>query len=178
MGLIEASHAPARTSAQDAWPVRVGRAGLLATTALCGGLWGAAAWAQPAPNALPTNGTVVAGPSTIAANGNQMVVTQGTQRAAINWNSYSIGANAGVTYVQPNSSSISLNRVTGNDPSQIFGRLTANGQVWLSNPNGILFGRTARIDVAGLVAATANRPDRDFRDSSKGRLNFRPPGQP
>src|SRR5262249_25665697 len=73
--------------------------------------------------------------------------------------------------------SITLNRVTGNDPSQIFGRLTSNGQVWLSNPNGILFGRTARIDVAGLVAATANISDNEFMNGT-GQFRFDQAGRP
>ena len=89
------------------------------TTALVSALWAVDAAAQPAPNALPTGGAVAAGQSTIASNGANMTITQGTQRSAINWNSYSIGANGSVTYVQPNAQAISLNRVLGNDPSQI-----------------------------------------------------------
>src|SRR5262249_60706416 len=113
----------------------------------------------------------------ISTNGANMTIVQGTDRSASNWQSYNIGSGASVTYVQPNSGSISLNRVVGNDPSQIFGRLTANGQVWLSNPNGILFGRTARIDVAGLVAATANISDNDFMNGN-GRFTFDQGGRP
>jgi filamentous hemagglutinin family protein len=153
------------------------RAALLVTTALVSALWAVDAAAQPTQNALPTGGAVAAGQSTIASNGANMVITQGTQRSAINWNSYNIGANASVTYVQPNAQAISLNRVVGNDPSQIFGRLTANGQVWLSNPNGILFGRSARIDVAGLVAATANITDQEFMTGT-GQFRFEQAGRP
>jgi filamentous hemagglutinin family protein len=155
----------------------VRRAALLATSALAGVLWAAAATAEPAANALPNGGVVSAGQSTITANGAAMTITQGTDRSAINWNGYNVGANASVTYIQPGAGSISLNRVVGNDPSQIFGRLTANGQVWLSNPNGILFGRSARIDVAGLVAATSNITDNEFMTGT-GRFRFDQAGRP
>jgi filamentous hemagglutinin family protein len=153
---------------------------LLATTMLASPAAMTAARAQaPAPGTLPQGPHVTAGQAAIAGAGSQMTITQGSQRAAINWQSYSIGASAGLTYVQPNAQSIALNRVVGNDPSQIFGRLTANGQVWLINPNGILFGRSARVDVAGLVAATANitMSDQDFVNGTGGRVAFGAPGR-
>jgi hypothetical protein len=84
------------------------RATLFAATALCGALYAANVEAQPATNALPTGGAVTAGQSTIASSGANMT-TQGTARTPINWNSYSVGANASVTYVQPNARAISLN---------------------------------------------------------------------
>ena len=90
---------------------------------------GQPAWAELNLNALPAGGNVVAGQSQISQNNDQLNITQSTQKSIINWNNYNIGANATVNYVQPNSSAISLNRVTGQDPSQIFGKLNANGQV-------------------------------------------------
>src|SRR5262249_4763809 len=86
---------------------------LLGTTALCGLLWSHDAAAQPAPGTLPTGGQVTAGQSTVSTAGSQLTITQASQRAAINWQSYSIGSAAGVTYVQPNAQAISLNRVVG-----------------------------------------------------------------
>ena len=74
---------------------------------------------------------MVAGQLQISQNNNQLNITQTTQKSIINWNSYNIGANATVNYVQPNARAISLNRVVGIDPSQIFGKLNSNGQVWL-----------------------------------------------
>ena len=125
-------------------------------------LFAAASWADPAPNALPTGGLVVSGQSTISQNGNLLNIQQTTQKSIINWNTYNIGANAAVNYVQPNASAISLNRVLSADPSFIFGHLNANGQVWLINPNGVLFGQSAQVNVGGLLASTLNIADEDF----------------
>ena len=91
---------------------------------------------------LPKGGQVVAGSAAIAQpTANQMVITQSTQRVAINWQTFNIGAGYGVQFVQPSSSAIAVNRVIGiNGPSQILGTLTANGQVYIVNPSGVVFG--------------------------------------
>ncbi len=114
-------------------------------------------------HANPTGGNVVAGSATINNRGNGTLdINQSTGKAIINWKDFSIGANETVNFRQPGSNSITLNRVVGNDPSAIFGRLNANGTVMLVNPNGVLFGKGARIDVGGLIATTANISDKDF----------------
>jgi filamentous hemagglutinin family protein len=88
---------------------------------------------------------------------------------AINWQSFGIGTGEGVRFVQPNGNSVALNRVLGPDPSSILGSLSANGKVFLVNPNGILFGRGAQVNVGGLVASTLNISDSDFM---AGRYQF------
>ncbi|WP_199540970.1 two-partner secretion domain-containing protein [Paraburkholderia kururiensis] len=112
--------------------------------------------------ALPTGGQVSAGSGTISQGGSTMTVSQGSQSLAINWNSFNVAAPETVNFVQPNKSSIALNRVVGSDPSAIYGKLNANGQVFLVNPNGILFGKGAQVNVGGLVASTQNITDADF----------------
>lgn len=126
--------------------------------------------------ANPTGGQVIAGNATIhQESATKIGITQTTDRVVIDWQKYSIGANEQVQYYQPSASSVSLNRVVGQDPSQILGRLTANGQVFLVNPNGIYFGKNAQIDVAGLVASTHNIRNEDFM---AGRYLFNIPGKP
>jgi filamentous hemagglutinin family protein len=126
--------------------------------------------------ANPQGGQIVAGSATIVQETAAKVgITQTTDKAIIDWQKYSIGASEHVQYYQPSAASVTLNRVVGQDPSQILGRLTANGQVFLVNPNGIFFGKNAQIDVAGLVASTHNIRNEDFL---AGKYNFNIPGNP
>jgi len=113
-------------------------------------------------SALPTGGQVTAGQATIGQAGNTLNVKQSTQNLAVNWNSFNIGASETVNFVQPNSSAIALNRVLGSDASAIYGKLSANGQVFLLNPNGVLFGKGAQVNVGGLVASTLSLSDADL----------------
>ncbi|KAF0146858.1 MAG: filamentous hemagglutinin, partial [bacterium] len=112
-------------------------------------------WAEPAlaEGVLPTGGQIVAGQGSISQSGTAMTITQTTQKMIATWDGFSIGARNSVAFVQPDASATALNRVLGQDPSQILGTLTANGQVFLVNPNGIVFGAGARVDVGGLVAS-------------------------
>jgi filamentous hemagglutinin family protein len=119
--------------------------------------------------ALPTNGAVSAGNANITAGIGSMTINQSSQNAAINWQSFGIGAGEAVSFIQPNSSAITLNRVLGSDPSHILGSLSANGNVFLINPNGVIFGQGAQINVGGLVASTQNITDSDFM---AGRFKF------
>ena len=112
--------------------------------------------------ALPVGGVVTAGGASISSGAAGTTITQSTPNAAINWQSFSIGQSETVRFVQPNSSSVALNRVLGSDPSSIMGSLSANGKVFLLNPNGILFGKGASVKVGGLVATTLNITDGDF----------------
>ena len=85
-----------------------------------------------------------------------------TDKAIINWQTFDIASGASVNYTLPNSKSFTLNRVIGDDPSKIFGSLTSNGQIYLLNPRGILFGAGSRVNAAGLVASTMAMKDEDF----------------
>lgn len=110
--------------------------------------------------AMPTDGVVKSGQATISSVvDNTMNINQTTDRVAIDWTSFDIAANETVNFVQPNANSIALNRVTGNDVSEIYGALNANGKVFLINTSGILFGEGASINVSGLVASTGELKD-------------------
>ncbi len=139
---------------------------LLAVMLVC-----ANAHAEPADHALPANGQVVAGQSSISRQGSSLNITQGSQKAIINWQDYNIGAQASVNYQQPNAGAVSLNRVVSANPTEISGKLNANGQVWLINPNGVVFGKNAQVNAGGLAASTLNITDQDFLNARKAQFN-------
>lgn len=112
--------------------------------------------------AQPMGGVVSAGAATIGGTSGNMTIAQTTANVVINWQSFGIKAGESVQFVQPGSSSVALNRVRGTDPSNILGSLTANGKVFLVNPNGILFGQGSSVNVGGLVASTLAISDANF----------------
>lgn len=135
---------------------------LLLGAAVSGAL-AAPAIAQTTSTTLPTGGQVDAGAATISTSAaGSMQIDQSTSRAVINWQSFSIGSGAWVRFNQPGASSVVLNRVVGGSASEIFGRLTSNGQVFLSNPNGVLFAPGASVEVGSLFATTLSITDQDF----------------
>jgi len=121
--------------------------------------------AAQARTALPEEGRVVAGQATVVRQDQTLTVTQHTRRAVLEWHSFDIGADASVRFVQPSTSSVTLNRVLGGDPSRIAGRLQANGHVYLVNPAGVLFAPGARVDVGRLLASRADIDTRRFMDN-------------
>lgn len=114
----------------------------------------------------PQGGQVVAGSATIQQAGNTTTINQSTNRAAIDWTSFSVGKAESVRFNQPSTSAITLNRVTGTESSQILGSMSANGQVFILNPNGVLFGKGAQVNVGGLVASTHGMSNADFMDGN------------
>ena len=122
-----------------------------------------------AASAQPTGASVVAGQAQVSSSGATTTVNQSTAKAIINWQNFSVGAGAAVQFNQPSASAITLNRVTGSNISTIDGAIRANGQVWLLNPNGLLFGSGATINVGGLLATTSDIANQDFMG---GRYNF------
>ena len=143
----------------------VSRLHRLAIALLCG-----LALAGSPVQAGPRDGKVISGVVDFEQpDASRLNVIQGTDRAIVDWRSFSIGAGEHVDFQQPSSTSMTLNRVTGSARSDIFGRLTANGTVLLINPSGILFGQGATVDVSGLVATTIDLRNDDFL---KGRFDF------
>ncbi|WP_151951302.1 two-partner secretion domain-containing protein, partial [Aliarcobacter butzleri] len=111
----------------------------------------------------PTGGIVTSGNANISQNGNTTNINQSSQKATINWQSFDIKNGETVNFNQPNSNSITLNRVIGNEKSIIDGALNANGQVWILNSNGTLFGKNAKVNTSGLLVTTKNISDDDFQ---------------
>ncbi|MCC6706438.1 MAG: filamentous hemagglutinin family protein [Gammaproteobacteria bacterium] len=105
------------------------------------------------------------GVASVMTRGNTLTVTQHASRAVLNWQSFDIAKGRGVRFAQPSSNAIALNRIHQGSPSQIFGDLTANGQIYLINQNGIVFGRSARVDTQSLVASSLDMDDALFGKS-------------
>lgn len=103
---------------------------------------------------LPQNHNVVVGEATFSTAGNKMTINQSSHTTQIEWHSFDIGKNKEVEFQQPTTNSVAYNRVIGGNASQIQGKLTANGKVYLANPNGVIITKGAEINVAGLLATT------------------------
>ncbi len=128
-----------------------------------------------AAQAGPSGGQVTAGTGQITQSGATTTINQASQNLSLNWATFNIGSQETVNFVQPSSSAIAVNRILDPNGSQIFGHLNANGQVYLINPNGILFGAGAQVNVGGLVASTLDTSDtvgggasRSFSGSGSG----------
>ncbi|HCN91315.1 MAG TPA: hypothetical protein DIT28_19425, partial [Oxalobacteraceae bacterium] len=122
----------------------------------------------------PVGPQVVSGQASMTSQGKLLTITNSPD-AIINWQNFSIGADEVTRFIQQSSSSAVLNRIVGQDPSQVLGALQSNGRVFLINPNGILFGRGAQVDVNGLVASTLDLGNKDFL---AGKLNFKAGANP
>ena len=142
--------------------------GILALAALPGVERSPAATALPVPCAT---GSCVNGPSTWLGSGkatfvqsaNTLTVKQSSANATLNWASFNVGADGKVVYQQPGATSIALNRIFSASPSNIFGQVTANGQIYLLNANGIIFGPKAQVNVGSMIASSLNISDSTFQ---------------
>lgn len=122
---------------------------------------------MPAVHAAPTGGQVTAGSGAISQTGSNTTINQASQNLSLNWQSFNIGAHESVNFMQPNASAIAVNRIADTSASQILGSLNSNGQVFLINPNGIVFGAGAQVNVGGLVASTLGMSDSDLSAATR-----------
>jgi filamentous hemagglutinin family protein len=121
----------------------------------------------PLAQASPGGGKVVSGTGSISQAGNSTDIHQSSQTLSIDWQSFNVSAQQSVDFFQPSASAVAVNRIIDANGSQILGRLTANGQVFLINPNGIVFGKGAQVNVGGLVASTLDLNDASLAGSSR-----------
>lgn len=130
-----------------------------------------------AAHANPAGGHVVGGAATIQGQETPgVIVNQLSQSAIIDWQSFNIAPGETTKFIQPNAAAVALNRVTGDkSPSSIFGSLSANGRIFLVNPEGFIFGPSAKINTAAFLATTHDITNDDFL---AGRYKFGIPGNP
>ncbi|SDR33569.1 filamentous hemagglutinin family N-terminal domain-containing protein [Paraburkholderia fungorum] len=171
---IVASELARRRSGNGGSTVRHGVRHVITVLATCAPfLWSGTVYSAGGP----IGGQVTAGSATISQSGTKTTIQQGSPTLQLSWQSFNVGAAQSVDFVQPGRSSIAVNRILGSTPSQILGRLSANGQVWLINPNGVLFGPSAQVNVGGIVASTLdldsgtlNSNNRVFAGNGKGAI--------
>lgn len=104
-------------------------------------------------------------------NGNFVDVTinQTQSRALLSWESFNVGRDTTLTFNQQGHSDwVVVNRVVGGinpatgrldpnlgpTPSQILGKIKADGTVYVLNRSGVLFGATSQVNLHSLVAST------------------------
>ena len=125
--------------------------------ALCGCLFASAIFASP------QGGVIVDGQGSIQIpDATTTTIQQNSQSLVLNWDSFNLDVNETVNFNQPSSTAAALNRIFDQNPSQIFGSINANGRVFLSNPNGLIFGPTATVNVAALIATNLRISPDDF----------------
>lgn len=150
-------------------PTRIAPCGAsaLALAIACG-------WAGPLA-AGPAGGVVAHGDAAIRQSGQVTAVQQSSDRIIIDWQSFDVDAGETVRFEQPDAKSVALNRVAAGAASRIEGAIEANGNVWLVNPSGVMFGGGSRVDVGGLIVSTADISDDNFIN---GNMAFDRPGDP
>jgi filamentous hemagglutinin family protein len=114
----------------------------------------------------PEGGEVVGGQGAISNSGAETLINQSSQRLAVEWQSFNVGAGETVRFVQPSATAAVLNLIHDQNPSQIFGAIEANGRVFLANPNGLVFGQSATVNVGSLVAAGMSINEKSFMDDN------------
>ena len=141
--------------------------------ALAGALLASSAWGQSLPvacsggacgvNPNPT-AFVGSGAASYAVNGTQGIVTQTTNKAILNWQSFNVGSGHSMEFIQPGAGAAALNRIWQGDASVIAGALKANGQIYLVNQNGIVFANGAQVNAGSLIASTLDISDTLFEN--------------
>ena len=101
-------------------------------------------WAACVQAAGPSGGHVISGSGSIAQAGALTTITQRSPRLSLTWSSFNISPQQSVDFVQPSASAVAVNRIFDTNGTLILGHLHANGQIFLINPNGILFGPRCR----------------------------------
>ena len=112
--------------------------------------------------AAPSMNTVEAGQATVSTYGNLTTITQTTDRAVLNWNSFNLTANETANFVVPSASGATMNRITGGYSTKIDGTVTSNGDVYFVNPNGLVFNASSRVTANGFYAYTGTVNTSDF----------------
>ena len=91
--------------------------------------------------------------------GTTLTLDQATPTAILNWQQFNIAKGYSVNFVQPSNTASTLNKIWDQNPSTIAGSLTANGQIYLVNQNGIIFANGAQVNAGTLIASSLGISD-------------------
>ncbi|TAN51540.1 MAG: filamentous hemagglutinin N-terminal domain-containing protein, partial [Methylococcaceae bacterium] len=115
----------------------------------------------------PLGGRIVSGSGSISQAGDTTTIHQTSRNLSANWQSFDVAPKETVNFEQPSAASIAVNRIADTDGTQILGHVNANGQVYLINPNGVVFGEGAEVNVGGIVASTLDLDDASLNSTTK-----------
>lgn len=119
--------------------------------------------------AAPVDPIIIHGSQTVTVNGNVMDINQHTDKLNVSWGGFDIAKGETVNLIQPVNGA-ALFSIRGHSGTEIYGKLNATGTLLLINPNGVLFGQGAEVNVGNIVASTLNISNEDFL---KGRYHFK-----
>ena len=114
----------------------------------------------------PQGGVISQGNGSISVDNKTTTVQQTSSSMVVDWQSFNVAGDELVKFDQPSAKAAALNRIHDQNPSQILGRVDAQGQVYLINPNGIVFGEHSTINIGSLVATTKHLSDSDFMNGN------------
>ena len=112
--------------------------------------------------ALPEDSKVVAGKASFRKVDDKTLHIEASDKSILHHSRFTIEKGEKVRFIQPSSKSTVLNKIKGQDPSQILGALESNGKVFLVNPNGVYFGPDSRVNVGSLIVSTLDLAEEDF----------------
>lgn len=115
--------------------------------------------------AVPQGGQVTAGSGQISQTGTTTTIQQNSQNISLTWKSFNTDRGNTVNFVQPNATAMAVNRILDTNGTLFLGTLNANGVVYVINPNGVVFGQGAQVNVGGLVASTLDVSDKQVGTS-------------
>ncbi len=117
---------------------------------------------SPSVWAAPQGGQVTAGSGQISQAGATTTIQQNSQNLSLTWKSFNTDRGNTVNFVQPNATAVAVNRILDTNGTLFLGTLNANGVVYVINPNGVVFGQGAQVNVGGLVASTLDVSDKQI----------------
>ncbi|MEN9897663.1 MAG: hypothetical protein RLZZ66_1312 [Pseudomonadota bacterium] len=121
-------------------------------------------YTEPLATETPKDGVIIDGAGSIHySNDNTLTIKQNSPSMVSEWKSFNIGENSTVNIEQPQANSKLLNRINDANPTEIHGKLNSNGQVYLLNQQGIIFSKTAKVDVGGIVASSQDLTNENFK---------------